>query len=404
MPGSSMRRLAGMMALVYAVQGSWWPLLAVHLQDLGFSGRARGWAFASFALASLATPLFVGRLADRRFAAERVLASLYTGGAVLLAAFAFGWVTRPGATFVAMLVYWLLMAPAYGLSNSVTFRHLDASARQFGRVRIWGTVGWMVSGWIVSLAMRLRGTTKPGQGTYEAFGVAATLAVIAIAWCLRLPHTPPLPRSKDEPAARDAFAFFKQDRRVVALLCTAFGVSLTTPFVYQVVPAFLPKLGLPRPWIATAMTLGQLSEIGMLLILPRTLNRLGYRGAMALGISAWVGYHGIFALRPPLWLALAAIPLNGVAIANFHIVGPMFLDAQSAPDRRARTQGLYLAVTAGMGNLLGNVIGGELVSRGGGIGAAVFVFPCAVNAVSVLAFLAAFRVERPRPVESGRAA
>src|SRR4051794_10679859 len=128
-------RLAGMMALVYAIQGAWWPLLAVHLKDLGISSRGRGWIFATMALASIATPLGAGQVADRLMATQRLLAAIYavgTGFLVLLAADAIG---REGSLFALFLVYWLLTAPSYGLCSSLALRNLARPREQFGGVR-----------------------------------------------------------------------------------------------------------------------------------------------------------------------------------------------------------------------------------------------------------------------------
>jgi MFS family permease len=166
---------------------------------------------------------------------------------------------------------------------------------------------------------------------------------------------------------------------VVVFLVSAFGVSLTTPFVYQVVPPYLTTLGLPRSRVAMAMSLGQILEVSMLTVLPWLMRRLGQRWTLTVGIAAWVVSYAIMAARPPLWVALLGIPLNGVAIALFHIAGPMFLDGQAPPSRRASVQCLYIVITAGVGSLLGNLLAGELVSQAGGIGASVFLVPCVVN-------------------------
>jgi MFS family permease len=194
MDGSVRRRLAGMMALVYAVQGAWWPLLAVHLRDLGLSARARGWVFATQALAAVLTPLWAGLVADRLMAGERLLAVIYTIGTAVLLALSVGLTTHAVPLVLMFLVYWLVTAPAYGLSNAVALRNLPRPVEQFGGVRLWGTAGWMIVGWLVSLVLASSGSTRTGQGAYEAFWVGTALSAILAAYSLTLPHTPPLAR------------------------------------------------------------------------------------------------------------------------------------------------------------------------------------------------------------------
>src|SRR4051812_45897852 len=166
-------RLSGMMALIYAVQGAWWPMLAIHLDDLSISGRARGWIFATMALASMATPMGAGFVADRRMCTQRLLALIYALGTGFLLLIGSGAVRQAGPLFVLFQCYWLLTAPATGLAASLALRNLDEPGRQFGGVRLWGTVGWMAVGWLVSAVMLSSGSAGSGQGAYEAFWVAA---------------------------------------------------------------------------------------------------------------------------------------------------------------------------------------------------------------------------------------
>lgn len=394
-------RLAAMMALVYGVWGAWWPLLAVHLRDLGIDGRPRGWLFATLALASIATPLGAGQIADRLVQAQRLLALLSALGAGVLVLLAIGVTSKVGWLFVILLSYWLLTASTSGLASALAFRNLERPGDQFGGVRLWGTIGWMAAGWVTSLAMAIDGSTGAGRGAFESFWVAAGISIVLAAYAMSLPHTPPSGGGRliDKEAAVELF------RRpgVAVLLACAFCVSLTTPFVYQVVPPYLPMLGLPRHWIASAMTIGQVLEVGALAMLPTALRRFGTRSVLTTGIAAWAAYYAIMASRPPLWVALLGLTLNGVAIAFFHVAAMMFLDGQAPVHRRASVQGLYLLLTSGVGSLLGNIMAGEIVALAGGVGPAVFVVPGLINLTIALLFASGFRpaarasVEQPAP-------
>ena len=188
-------------------------------------------------------PLGAGQLVDRVMATQRVLALIYALGTGLLVVLASGWVDSAGGLFAVFLVYWAVTAPAYSLCNSLAMRNLDDPGRDFGRVRSWGTAGWMVAGWVVSLVMAASGSTRAGQGAYEALWVAAAFSAAASLYCLTLPHTPPLavgPRGRGALRARPSSWSAGPD--VAVVLLTSFGVYLTLPLVYQVIPGYLEAL------------------------------------------------------------------------------------------------------------------------------------------------------------------
>jgi MFS family permease len=384
-------RLAGMMALIYAVQGAWWPLLAVHLQDLGLEGRQRGLIFATLAISALATPLGAGQLADRLMPTQRLLAIVYTIGSLFLGLFALNGTGHFPTLFALFLTYWLLTAPSYGLANSLAFRNLSRPREQFGSVRLFGTIGWMAVGWTVTGAVALSGHGKVGQGAHEAFAVAAVVSLIFAGYCLTLPNTPPLATGVRRAIDVEAVRMLVGQPAVAVFLAVAFGVSLTMPFVYQTVPSYLQTLGLPRHWIASAMTLSQVPEILALAALPRLLKRFGYRGTLPIGIAAWVIYYAALAAHPPLGLALLVLPLNGVAIACFVVAGQMYLDSQAPADRRASAQALHVMVTSGIGSLLGNLLAGELQARQGGVTASLFLAPGGIALAMLAAAIVGFR-------------
>ncbi len=328
-------RLSVMMALVYAVQGSFWPLLAVHLADLGIPGRDRGWIFATLAIGLTVIPLGAGQLVDRLMATQHVLSLIYAVGTVLLAILASGWVRSSGGLFGLFLVYWALVASAYSLCNALAMRNLADPGREFGRVRLWGTAGWMVAGWLVSVVMAASGSTRAGQGAFESLWVATAISAATAIYCQTLPHTPPLavgPRGQG--ALRAGLELVRQPD-IAVVLVASLGVYLTQPLVFQVIPGYLERRGLPRAWISTAMTLGQTTEIVMLALLPWLLRRLGMKATLMLGIFAWLARFLSLALGPPLWLAVAGTLMHGVGIACFTVGGQVFLDGRAPGHLRA---------------------------------------------------------------------
>lgn len=384
-------RLALMMALLYAAQGAWWPLFTVHLRELGLSGRERGLIFATMAIAAILSPLGFGRIADRFLPAEKMLAIIYAVGSVMLLSAAANLIHSFAALFVLFLCYWLLTVPGLGLSNTIALRHLDRPRDDFGRIRLWGTVGWMGIGWVVSYLMFARGSGGSSRGAFEAFGVGAGLSIGLAIWSRTLPSTPPLAIERQPGSRLDwlgSLTMLRQ-RSVAVYLVAALGINLTNPFVYQVMPSYLNDRGLPRSWIAASLTLGQVLEIVGLLFLTEILGRFGFRGTLALGALAWTIRFGSLALDPPIWWAVGGTLLHGIGIAFFTVGGQIYLDRQSHPARRAGAQALNVVVTTGVGSLLGNLLAGEIVSQTSGNSRIVFGIPFAID-LSMLALLVFF--------------
>lgn len=378
-------RLSAMMGLAYAVQGAWWPLLAVHLDDLGVPERQRGWIFATLALSALIAPAIAGRIADRSVSAQKLLTIIYALGTGFLLTLASGTFRTVAGLFPLFLAYWLVLIPYLNLTNAVAMRNLTQPREQFGAVRLWGTVGWMSAGWLVSATM-----TFGGFGPRAAFAVGAALSATMTLVTLTLPKTPPLATAARGLPLREAAELLRRPG-VAVLLASGFLVSLTTPFVYQAVPLYLRSIGLPRSQITIALSLGQIPEILALGFLPAILHRLGHKRTLALGVAAWAAYHGLFAARPGLVIALATIPLNGLAIALFHVVAPMDVDAQAPPDRRAGVQGLWVMITSGLGSLIGGLMAGEVMQRAAGNWRVIFAVPATIALATMALILVAFR-------------
>jgi MFS family permease len=386
-------RLVAMMVLVYGIQGAFWPLLAVHLQDLGIAGRWRGVIFATLPLGALAAPLGAGQLVDRRLAMQHYLALIAALGTGLLVILARGPFVAPGALFGLFLVYWLVTAPATGLSTALALRNLARPHEQFARVRLWGTAGWMAAGWMASGVLALAGSSRGGQGVYAVFALAAVLSALLAISCLALPHTPPLDRAAEGTSALGAAFELIRRPALSVFLASAFGVALTTPFVYQVTPPYLESRGLPRAWIPSIMTLSQYPEIATLAILPWLFRRLGYSRTLALGIAANALRYAILTPDPPLWVVILGLPLHGVSIACFNVGGQVFLDTQAPAHRRASAQALLMVLTLGVGSLLGSFLAGELSQQFPEDYPRIFLIAFLIGLASLVMFCAGFRPE-----------
>ncbi len=398
---SKRSRLATLMALQYGVQGSFWPLLTLHLRDLGIGERHRGWIFATYAVGATVTSLGFGQLVDRVWSSQYVIAAVYAIGACFLAAIAAGVATDPVPLFAIFLAYWLFTAPTYGLSVSLVLRNLDEPKRDFGGVRLWGTVGWMCAGWLVSATMVWVDGT-PHTGIHVAFWIAAALSAGVSAWSLTLPNTPPLAVGARAKFGARSLVNLLATNHLAAFLLVSMGFYLCNPFIYQLIPPYLESEGMAKPRIPTAMSLGQIPEIAGLFLLPFLFRRLGEVGTLRLGLFAWFARFGILALGPPLWLAVATIPLQGVGVACFMVGGQVYVDRRAPAHLRASAQTLLFFLSSGIASLCGGVVAGEIASRSGDEWAIVFVIPCVVNLLLLLYFRAGIETGLVRDETPGR--
>ena len=387
-------RLGVMMALVWSVQGSFWPLLTIHLRDLGVSERGRGWIFATTAMASIAMPLGAGQLVDRLMPTQILLAISFGLGSIVLAALAGGVATGTAGLFAMFLLFWMILAPSYALSNSLAFRNLDDPRRDFGRVRLWGTVGWMVTGWLVSGVLGWVGATRSGRGVPEAFWIGSVLAAVTAIYCATLPNTPPLAGDRPRRSGLGEIATLARGPGMRVYLVLAFGVGLTMPFVYQVMPGHLRSIGLDRAWVSSAMSLGQAPEVVGLLALPWIVRRWGYQVTLGVGVAAYMVRFATLAVDPPLWLAVLGIPLHGIGVACFNIGGQVFVDANAPADRRAGAQALNTVLGGGLGAFCGSMIAGEVVRLFPDRYGRVFLIPFLIDATMLILIGVAFRARR----------
>jgi MFS family permease len=344
-------------------------------------------------MGSVIVPLGAGQLVDRLLRTQRYMALAYGLGAVLLALLASGSVLQPRWLFLLFLAFWMIVAPCFGLCNSLAMRHLHNPTREFGGIRLWGTIGWMATGWLVSMVLGWTGADRIGGGCHEAFLIAMVLSIILALYCLTLPDTPPLARDSRSSGwcgLGETLAMLRNpDVRV--FLVTSFGVYLTTPMVYQVMPEYLESRGLSRAWVPAAMTLGQWPEIAALAFLPWMLGRIGTKGTLTVGILAWLARFLSLLCRPSLSIAVGGGLLHGVGVGCLTVGGQVFLDSRAPSRQRASAQGLFLVLTSGLGSLLGNLMAGELVGTGSDNDVLVFLVPCVIDGAMLTYFLTGFR-------------
>jgi len=349
-------KLSVMMFLEYFVWGAWYVTLGTWLgTSLHFSGQEIGLAAGTTAIGAMVSPFIVGMIADRFFATERVLSALHIIGGMLLL------VTTTQQKFlpfyVVLLLYALFYMPTMALTNSLSFRQMRDPGAEFGAVRVLGTAGWIVAGLLIGF-LKLEPTSVPMR-------IAAGASVVLGLFCLLLPHTPPLGKMKKvtirEVLGLDALALLK-DRSFAVFALSSFLICIPLQFYYAFTNPFLNEVGVTNA--AGKMTMGQMSEVFFMLLIPWFFRRLGVKYMLGVGMLAWVSRYALFALGnngPLVWMLYAGILLHGVCYDFFFVTGQIYVDQQASDAIRAAAQGFITFLTYGFGMAIGSWVSGKVV-------------------------------------------
>lgn len=343
-------KLSIMMFLQFFVWGAWFATLGLCLggNDLGdFAGGAYG----SAPIGAMIAPLFLGLIADRFFPSQIVMGVLFLiGGALLLS------VPGVAASGNGELMVWLMIGnmltymPTLGLANSIAFSHLDRIV--FPKVRVWGTIGWIIAGLVVGIL----GWSAKFNMFYLAGGASLALG----AFSFLLPHTP-APAKGEKVDARallmvDAFGLFKRPAFAVFMICSTL-ICVPLAYYYGVTSMFLQNTGFLQP--ASTMTIGQISEIFFMLLIPFFFRRLGVKWMILVGMLAWVARYLLFAFGAPDQVALmlfAGVALHGICYDFFFVTGFMYTDKVAPKKVRSQAQSMLVFFTQGLGMYVGYAI------------------------------------------------
>jgi nucleoside transporter len=356
MPFSVSVRLSIMMFLNYVIWGAWYVTLGTYLtQTLNFTGTQSGAIFGTAALSCMISPFFVGLVADRFFAAERVLSALHLAGAVLL--YLVSQATTFGSVYFLLLAYCLCYFPTVALTNSLTLRNITDAAGQFPLIRVFATIGWIVIGLVVGF-MKIEASSTP-------FLLAAGFSVLMGFFCLTLPHTPPA--AKGQPTSWrtivgwDALVMLK-DRSYLIFVIASVLACIPLTFYFSFTNAYLNEAGFENA--AGKMTLGQMSEVGMMLLMPFLYKRISLKAILLYGLLAWSVRYLFLAFGNVNELSILfylAILLHGICYDFFFMTGQLYTDQEAPPHLRGAAQGFILFLTYGVGMFLGSLLSGVTV-------------------------------------------
>lgn len=395
MPITIRLKLFTMMFLQYFVWGSWYVTLGTYLgETLGFQGQQIGLAYGTTAVAAMISPFFVGMIADRFFATERILTVLHLIGGVILLFASQMQTFLP--FYLVLLSYTLLFMPTLALTNSLSFHQMQNPGKEFPVIRVLGTIGWIVAGNIIGI---LELESSPVQ-----LQLAAGSSIVLGVFCFVLPHTPPK-RTAERMTMRDVLGLdalgLLKERSFAIFVLGSFLISIPLQFYYTFANPFLNEIGVENA--AGKMTLGQVSEIGFMLVMPWFFVRLGIKRMLLIGMLAWVCRYIFFAfgdVSALTWMLYAGILLHGICYDFFFVTGQIYVDRKAPTHLRAAAQGLIAFVTLGVGFFVGSWLSGLIVDyfakpEGTHTWNAIWLVP-AVGAALILVLFASLFKETPR--------
>jgi len=352
-------RLSIFMFLQYFIWGSWYVSMGTYLANvLKFSGQEIGAAYGAFAIGSMISPFFVGLIADRYFASEKMLAVLgILGGAVLCA---LPHLTVFKTFYPALILYCALFAPTLALGNSLSLHHLRDPKTDFPRVKILSAVGWIAGGVTLSL---MNGEQSPVQ-----FYLAGAVSILFGVFSLALPHTPPKKVGQNislgEVLGLDALALMKKPSFAIFIACL-FLICIPLYFYFVMMSIYLTELR----WtgLAGKMTLAQISDVIFLFLLPLMLRNFGYKKTIFIGILAWAARYfllsaSVNALTLQTPLIFAAILLHGVCYDFLFIAGQLYVDDEANERIRGACQGFIAFILWGIGAFVGTMLAGRVLA------------------------------------------
>lgn len=382
-------KLSLMMFLEFFIWGSWFVTMGTYLsKTLNASDIENGAAYGTQSLGAIIAPFIIGLIADRFFAAQRILAVLHLVGAALL--YMLSQQTDFSSFYPLILGYMIAYMPTLALVNSVAFRQLSHPEKEFARLRVWGTIGWIVAGltigWLAWESQNLLANTF-----LLASGASAILGVLS----LFLPHTPPGAAGKaisfGDIIGLDALKLLK-DRSFLVFFISSVLICIPLAFYYQEANKFLNEINMSGA--AAKMSLGQVSETLFMILIPFFFRRFGIKTMLLIGMGAWVARYLLFSFGDAGSLSsflYLGIVLHGICYDFFFVSGQIYTEQRAGESAKSAAQGLITLATYGVGMLVGFWLAGQITEsyklEGGGHNwQQIWIIPAAIAAGVMLLF------------------
>lgn len=399
-------RLSLMMFLEFFVWGSWYVTMGTFLgTNLLAKDQDISLAFATQSFGAIIAPFLVGLIADRYFHAQRILGVIHLIGAVLM--YLLYSATDFTDFFPPLLAYMILFMPTLALVNSISFNQMKDPAKEFSIIRVWGTIGWVTSGMLISY---LAWDSQSGlaEGLLKNTWIMASVVSIFLGlYSFTLPITPPRAKSSgdfklSEALGLDALALLK-DRNYAIFFLSSVLICIPLAFYYQNASPFLTEIGVRNS--TGKMALGQVSEVLFMLALPIFFSRFGLKKTLIVAMLAWAFRYVFFAMGDAdagLWMLMLGIVLHGVCYDFFFVSGQIYTDAHAGEKYKSSAQGLITLATYGVGMLIGFWAAGQisnyyLDSSGLHAWKSIWLIPAGISVLVLLFFISFFKEEKVKP-------
>jgi nucleoside transporter len=387
-------QLSVMMFLEFFIWGAWFVTMGTFLgKQLGVSAVDIGLAYQTQSIGAIIAPFIIGLIADRFFPAQRILAVLHLVGAALL------WqaskATDFGDFYTYVLPYMVLYMPTLALVNAIAFRQMQNPEKEFASVRVLGTVGWIIAGLIIG-----HYNWESGNQLSLTFRMAAGASLLLGLFSFALPHTPPL-KPRDEPITTrdllglDALSLLK-DRSFLSFFIASVLICVPLTFYYNFTNLFLNEAGMQQA--AGKMSMGQMSEVLFMLLMPFFFVRLGVKKMLLVGMAAWVLRYVLFAFGDTdsnYWMLILGIVLHGICYDFFFVTGQIYTDNRAGDRFKSAAQGLITLATYGAGMFVGSVVSGYIVDMyatdGGHNWQSIWLIPAGIAVFILALFSLTFR-------------
>ena len=386
-----------MMFLEFFIWGGWFVTMGTFLgSNLSATGAETGMAYSTQSWGAIIAPFIIGLIADRFFNAEKILAILHLLGAVLM--YQMSQTTEFAVFYPYVLGYMIAYMPTLALVNSVSFNQLSDPTKQFPLIRVWGTAGWIVAGWLISLVFKWDAMESISQGALaNTFLMTAIASAILGIFSFTLPKTPPKIAKGEKLNISDILGLgalkLLKDRNFLVFFISSVLICIPLAFYYQNISPFLTESSVEKStaWASS----GQISEVLFMLLLPFFFKKYGFKRTIIVGMLAWVLRYVLFAYGNAgelFFMIIVGILLHGICYDFFFVSGQIYTDNKAGEKIKSAAQGLITLATYGLGMLIGFYIAGKIVDanvleEGTHLWKSIWTFP-AIFAVVVTVFFA----------------
>ncbi|MGJ8715712.1 MAG: nucleoside permease [Maribacter stanieri] len=397
-------QLCFMMFLEFFIWGAWFVTLGTFLgNNLKATDGEIALAFSTQSWGAIIAPFVIGIIADRYFNAEKILGILHLLGAVLM--YFMYQSTAFDGFYILVLAYMILYMPTLALVNSVSFNQMTNPAKEFSMVRVFGTAGWIIAGLSISYVFNWDQGQNIGEGLLRnTFLMTAIASLILGFFSFTLPKTPPRAVSTGEVNFKeilglDSLSLFK-DKNFLIFFISSVLICIPLAFYYQNANPFLVEIGMDNP--TGKMTLGQISEIAFMLLLPYFFTKFGFKKTILVAMGAWVVRYILFAfgdVEELGFMLIVGIALHGICYDFFFVSGQIYTDSKAGEKFKSSAQGLITLATYGVGMLIGFWIAGKistayLLEDGKHVWETIWMYPAGFALAVFILFAIFFKTEK----------